>query len=141
MNVPALEHIADPTARLMASREEVLAAYLFGSSASGRLRPDSDVDIAVLVDERCFQEDLFDYRLRLSADLRDCLKRPDVEVVILNEVPPVLAHNVISKGKLIFERSRAARIFFQIRALNLFLDTQPMRDYHLKVLKRRYQQE
>jgi len=125
----------------MASREEVLAAYLFGSSASGRLRPDSDVDIAVLVDERCFQEDLFDYRLRLSADLRDCLKRPDVEVVILNEVPPVLAHNVISKGKLIFERSRAARIFFQIRALNLFLDTQPMRDYHLKVLKRRYQQE
>jgi hypothetical protein len=39
---------------------------------------------------------------------------------------------------LVFERSRSARIGFQIRTLNVFLDTQPMRDQHLQALKKRY---
>jgi hypothetical protein len=75
------------------------------------------------------------------ADLRGALERSDVEVVILNEAAPVLAQNVVSKGKLVFERSRSARIRFQMRTLNEFLDTQPIRDYHLEVLKRRYRKD
>lgn len=138
MNVRTFEAAIEGVTRFMSLRDEVLAAYIFGSVATGRARRDSDIDIAVLVDSTLIPGDLFDYRLRLMADLRDLLQRPDVEVVLLNQAPPVLAQNVISKGRLIFERSRSARIRFQIRTLNLFLDTQPMRDLHLKFLKRRY---
>jgi|SRR5579862_9263018 len=130
--------ISQDLAQSIASRKEVLAAYVFGSVASGRERPDSDIDFAVLVDTSSIPDDLLHYRLRLMAELGQVLKRSDLEVVILNEAPPVLAHNAISKGKLIFERSRSARISFQIRTFNAFFDTQPMRDYHLQVLKRRY---
>jgi predicted nucleotidyltransferase len=138
MRVETLKEVSNRVAQAMSSREEVLAAYVFGSVASGRARPDSDLDLAVLVDIDQVSMDLFRYRLRLMADLRDVLERADVEIVILNQATPVLAQNVLSKGKLIFERSRSARIHFQIRTLNEFLDTQPIRDYHLKVLKRRY---
>ena len=62
----------------------------------------------------------------------------DIDVVVMNEAPPALAQNIIGKGKLVFERSRSARVAFQIRALNLFLDTEPMRRAYLQALKRRY---
>ena len=48
MSVQALQTAADRVARLMASKPEVLAAYIFGSMVSGHARSDSDVDIAVL---------------------------------------------------------------------------------------------
>ena len=130
--------ISQDLVQAIASRKEVLAAYVFGSVASGRERPDSDIDVAVLVDTSSIPEDLLHYRLQLMAELGQVLKRSDLELVVLNEAPPALAQNAISKGKLIFERSRSARIRFQIRTFNAFLDTKPMRDYHLQVLKRRY---
>jgi predicted nucleotidyltransferase len=141
MKIQALEGVTEKVAELLSLHLEVLAAYVFGSVAAGRARPNSDVDIAVLLDIAAIPEDLFEYRLSLMAELRNVLKTPDVDVVILNEAPPALAQNVISTGRLIFERSRSGRIRFQIRTLNEFLDTQPMRDTHLKVLKRRYLKE
>jgi hypothetical protein len=36
-------------------------------------------------------------------DLGSALRRSDVEVVILNEAPPLLAHWILSQGKLVFE--------------------------------------
>ncbi len=125
-------------ARVFAARPEVVAAYVFGSVASGRARPDSDIDIGVLVDPKAVPRDRLKYRLRLIRDLGGALERFDVDVVLLNDAPPALAQNIIARGKLVFERSRAARIAFQIRTMNLFLDTEPMRRLHLQALKRRY---
>lgn len=125
-------------ARVFADRPEIVAAYVFGSVASGRTRPDSDIDIGVLVDPKAVPRDRLKYRLRLIRDLGGALERFDVDVVIMNDAPPALAQNIIARGKLVFERSRAARIAFQIRTMNLFLDTEPMRRLYLKALKRRY---
>jgi len=141
MKIQTLEGVTEKVAELLSQHQEVLAAYVFGSVATGRARPDSDVDIAVLVDIAALPNDPFQYRLSLMADVRSVLKTRDVDVVILNQAPPALAQNVISKGRLIFERSRSARIRFQIRTLNEFLDTQPMRNTHLKFLKLRYLKE
>lgn len=138
MKVRKFEAAAQKIAAAMEPRREVLAVYIFGSTASGRSRPNSDIDIAVLVDSALIAGDLFEYRLHLIAALQDLLKRADVEAVLLNQAPPVLAHNVVSKGRLVFERSRSARIRFQIQTFNLYVDTKPMRDLHLKLLKRRY---
>ena len=120
----------------LASRREVLAAYIFGSVASGRARPDSDVDIAVLVSDKIMRGDSFKYRLGLVAVLMDALKRDDVDLILLNEAPPLLAHRVLSKGKLVLERSASVRVAFQVRTVNRYLDTQPMRNLFLDRLKK-----
>jgi len=80
------------------SKSEVDAAYIFGSTASGRMRADSDVDIAVLVSNRVMRRDPFRYRLRLIGDLIGLLKRDDVDVILLNESPPLFGHRVLSRG-------------------------------------------
>jgi predicted nucleotidyltransferase len=125
-------------ARVFAARPEVVAAYVFGSVASGRTRPDSDIDIGVLLNPTGMPRNRLKYRLRLIEELGAALERFDVDVVLMNEAPPALAQNIIAKGQRVFERSRSARIAFQIRTLNVFLDTEPMRQIYLRALKRRY---
>ena len=74
----------------------------------------------------------------MIADAGAALETFDVDVVLLNEAPPALAYNVITEGKLVYERSRSARVAFQVRNLNLFLDLEPLHKIRLEYLKRRY---
>jgi hypothetical protein len=117
-------------------RREVQAAYIFGSVVTGRSRPDSDVDVAVLVSDEVTRGNTFEYRLELMADLMTVLKRNDVDLILLNQAPPLLAHRVLKKGRLIFERSASARVAFQVRTVNRYLDTVPMRNLYLSYLKK-----
>ena len=82
------------------------------------------------------RRDPFQYRLELMTDLMSILKRDDVDLILLNEAPPLLAHRVLKNGKLIFERSASARVAFQVRTVNRYLDTQPMRNLYLGYLKK-----
>jgi len=118
------------------TRAEVQAGYIFGSVVTGRTRKDSDVDIAVLVSEKVMKRDPFRYRLELMTELMSVLKRNDVDLILLNQAPPLLAHRVLAKGKLISERSASARVAFQVRTVNRYLDTQPMRNLYLTYLKK-----
>ena len=136
MSVSDFSSIKRTVVRHLSGRPEIEAAYIFGSVASGRTRKNSDIDIAVLVDRRVRPSRMLKYRLELMADLGSALRRSDVDVVILNEAPPLLAHRVLSKGKLVFERSASARIRFQVRTASLYLDLVPLFETHIRYLKR-----
>jgi hypothetical protein len=131
--VAAIQRAVQP---VLATRPEMQAAYVFGSAATGRMRTDSDVDIAVLLDGVPPSHTLH-YRLTLMADIGAALHRNDVEVVVLNEAPPLLAHRVLSRGRLIFERSASARIAFQVKTAARYLDLVPMFDTHIRYAKKR----
>jgi predicted nucleotidyltransferase len=136
--VPSADYssIAHAVARSAAKRPEIQAAYVFGSVATGRVRADSDVDVAVLIDRRIRRSRTLSYRLKLMADLGSALHRSDVEVVILNDAPPLLAHRVLSRGVLAFERSRSARVRFQVKTAAQYLDLIPMFETHIRYLKK-----
>ena len=70
------------------------------------------------------------------ADLGAALHRSDVDVVILNEASPLLAHRVLSQGTLVFERSAPARVRFQTKTAGLYLDLIPTFETHIRYLKR-----
>jgi predicted nucleotidyltransferase len=48
--MPTPSEIARQVQPVLAQRIEISAAYLFGSAAKGRMQPDSDIDIALLLD-------------------------------------------------------------------------------------------
>ena len=137
MPAETFSSIKDAVVQCLSQRPEIAAAYIFGSVAAGSARRDSDVDIAVLLRRRPPAQGLLKYRLRLIAEIGSALGRYDIEVIILNEAPPVLAHQVLSKGKLIFERSASERVEFQVRTVNLYCDTEPMRELYRRYLKKR----
>ncbi len=54
------------------------------------------------------------YRLRLAGELGAALHRNGVQLVILNDAPALLAQRALSRGVLVFQRSRAARVRFHV---------------------------
>lgn len=102
---------------------DVVAAWLFGSRARGEARPDSDVDVAVLLrqDSPATLEGL---RLGLESDLEQVCQR-SVDLVIVNRAPPDLVHRVLRDGVLLVERDRSARVRFEVRSRNEYFDVLP----------------
>ena len=104
--------------------------------SQGRARPDSDIDIAVLVGRRIPDARALSYRLRLMNDLGAALHRSDVQLVILNDAPPLLAQRVLSRGALVFERSRGARVRFQVHTASRYADMVPTMERYIRRLKK-----
>jgi predicted nucleotidyltransferase len=104
--------------------------------AQNRPRPDSDIDIAVLVSRPMPDARALRYRLNLTNELGAALRRSDVQLVVLNEAPPLLAQRILSRGALVFERSRVARVRFQVRTAGRYADMVPMMERYIQRLKK-----
>jgi len=106
--------------------EGVILAYLFGSAAKGLERRDSDLDFAVLFGDRADPGHYGEVQVRLLTGLIGITHTNDVDLVILNTAPPLLAFEVISTGILLLG-SHADRVRFEIGAIRRAIDTRPIR--------------
>lgn len=87
----------------------VLVVWLFGSAARGEQRPDSDTDLAVLVESSVLPGERLDLRLRLIEQLqREGVPRPDV--VLVDEAPLRLRARVASEGRVLFSCDETTRV-------------------------------
>ncbi|OGO43250.1 MAG: hypothetical protein A2Z04_08765 [Chloroflexi bacterium RBG_16_57_9] len=129
---PEGDKLVEALRSFFAGQEDVVAAYLFGSHATGKARPQSDVDTAVLLSE---DDDLarFYRRLRLIDEVSDVCGR-EADVIVLNDAPPLLQNEVLKHGRLLFERDRAARVEFEVQAGKIYADLKPMYDFHTQDL-------
>jgi predicted nucleotidyltransferase len=116
---------------------DVVAAYLFGSQARGKAGPLSDIDLAVWLDDRPDRGRRLSRQLALSGGAASLLGTDDVELVVLNGAPPLLAQRVIRDGELLAERSAPARVRLETGAIIHFLDTIPLREELGRGLERR----
>ena len=113
----------------------VIAAYLFGSQASGATTPLSDVDIALLLAPEV--QSPGSIQAAVISDLMLVLRRSDIDVVILNTAPPLLKQRAIS-GRLLYCRDDLARVRFEVAARREYFDTKPLRDAQDRALLDRY---
>jgi predicted nucleotidyltransferase len=109
----------------LAPRTEVLEAYLFGSAATGSTQPHSDVDVAVYLSDPRPLPSRFGYAADLTTDLMRALGTDRVDVVILNEAPPLLYHRVLRDGARILARDLRATTTREGRALSRYCDYLP----------------
>lgn len=114
-----LERAADRLAR----DPRVLAVYGFGSRSRDEAGPRSDVDVAVLLDQRLSLAQ----ELRLRAEVVQELRRDDVDLVVLNQAPPLLRYEVVSAGRRLFARDEEAADRFEERAARECFDTAHLR--------------
>ena len=117
--------VVERLSEALAAREEILEAYLFGSHARGKTRPDSDIDIAVYVDEALADEGHWGYRAELTTDLMVALGTNDVDVVVLNKAPILLYHRVLRDGIRLLSRDLRATTTRAGRALSYYFDFLP----------------
>jgi len=126
--------------RVMALVEACLAgmpavrfAYLFGSRAAGSHGPLSDTDVAVFLEG---DGDPFAARLAVTEALVRALGDDRVDVVPLNEAPPLLRFEAVRHG-LVVKEAREARLAFEERAVSDYLDTAHLRAVQTEALRER----
>jgi predicted nucleotidyltransferase len=112
----------------------VLAAIVFGSAVAGRLRPQSDLDLALLF----AQENVPDTfaALGLRAALEQQTSR-DVDLIVLNHAPTIIAFQAVKHGQLIFCRDARTYQGYVVRLISEYADfKRTRRPIEAAVLKR-----
>jgi len=120
---PSVECL-DAVRRLLHRHVEVDAAYLLGSAVTGRLRPDSDIDIAILP-RRDSAFSLMD-RLTISAELGGMFGRT-VDLGVLTHANLVYAKEAVAHGRLIFDRDHGTTARFAMLTLSMYAALQEAR--------------
>jgi hypothetical protein len=107
----------------------------FGSSVSGRARPDSDVDLAVLGERELTLDDRTDLIERLART--HGIPEDRIDLVDLRTASPLLQHEVAEKGRLL-EGTPERFLDFRISAWKVYQDTARLRRAREANLKKRF---
>lgn len=111
--------------RRLEQRDDVAAAWLYGSWARGTERASSDVDVGVLHAGEP-PDGLEGYLFELQDDLQRDVRRP-VQLVVLDRASADLVHRVLRDGILLVEHDRSKRVRFTVRKQHEYFDLEPLR--------------
>jgi predicted nucleotidyltransferase len=120
---------------VLADERPVRFAVLFGSQASGRVTPMSDVDVAVMYQQ---VPDLLEMGAIVSR--LEQVTKEQIDLVTLNGLAasdPVLAYRIVTEGVPILVSDEGGLLEFRTRACLLYFDTAPLRHQVEEALARR----
>ena len=126
-----LEKLERTLSEFFSNIDSVTLAYLFGSTVRGEANCLSDIDIAVLFDNTLTKKEAFDLQLKLIVDLGDLLKTNNVDLVVLNDSPLLLAFNIIHDG-IILKSDERIRVYFETGIMSRYYDEQYYIKRHMK---------
>ncbi len=103
---------------------DVAAAWVFGSVARGRARPDSDLDVGVVYRER--KSDAHDrVATALAIELSRATGFSTIDVIDLESQGPIFAHHVLCDGLRAYEGDPIRRVDFESDTIARALDFMP----------------
>lgn len=108
--------------RLLSQRLGLDALWVFGSVEAGTARPDSDLDLAGLFRTTPAVEELLAARAEIAA-----LAGREVDLVDLERASPILAMQVLRRGRLVHEQSPARRVRFVAGLIGRYEDLKRFR--------------
>ncbi len=120
----------------------LVSAYLFGSVVGGSIHRESDVDVAVLFHRGRFPHRTArsEERIRLLSGLMAALGRNDVDLVVLNDLPPRFGRHVVTAGERLLcldpETDLRFRCQVQLLAADLDVFMRRMEPLKLEALRR-----
>ena len=104
---------------------------LFGSQATGRTHPKSDVDIGYTASQRLALETQF----KIETDISRLLGRGDIEFVDLRRVSPTMKKIVADEGVALYERLPGTFVSFCVYAFKLHVETKSLRGSRYQSLR------
>jgi len=116
--------------------DEIHFAYLYGSYASHKIYPKSDIDVAIYLRP----SDLNGYIKKedeLTGTLTMALHIDNIDLRILNTLPFLLQYRVIKEGILLFAKDELERVDFETMVMNRFFELKPYLDEYDQMLSSR----
>lgn len=101
------EELKNHISAYCATRPEIDACYLYGSRATGRERPGSDVDLAFLLDYSVAKNLYSKLKMELYSNIAEIIRR-DIHILIMNEAGELVLGEVLREGVPMFIRNMEA---------------------------------
>ena len=118
----------DQLKQALASEESIVFAYLFGSFATGRNAPLSDIDIAVYPARKL----TLDERLGIIQRLSKKAQSDHLDITFLNRCDNLyLLEAILEHGILLLDRDPDLRDYFEVMTHHKFLDFQYQRRLYI----------
>jgi hypothetical protein len=134
--ISSMESIRQEFAQLLRTGSDVLAIYLFGSRSTGHARVESDVDLAILFDPKLDHSQYVLRRLHLMNSLSSVFIQR-LDLIVLNQVTPLLQFRILQDGIVLFEKSAELRIEQEMHILSRYYDARRYYEYHFGHLMNR----
>jgi predicted nucleotidyltransferase len=109
---------------LLEERYQPLAVLLFGSHASGLEKPDSDVDLGLLLGRAA--PDAFSLA-RTQTDLEEVLGK-SVDLVVLDTASPILRMEALRRHRILVQKDPERFEQFVVRTLGEYFDLKRVRE-------------
>jgi predicted nucleotidyltransferase len=106
--------IENQVKKFFENENDIIAVYLFGSYASGRVRSNSDIDLAILFDSRnrpAINRRLDKYMINLSRILRK-----DIHLTAMDFASEGLLEQIFKRGKCIIVNDTKIMAYFKMIA-------------------------
>ena len=100
--------------------QEIKLCILYGSAASGRLRKESDIDIAIAGDVQFSRDYLVDLQLALSRRLGY-----EVDIVDIKNLEGLILSEILRKGKVLIKKDTGLYAEFIKKVINFNEDVLP----------------
>jgi predicted nucleotidyltransferase len=117
----------------IALKHDLQLIYLFGSRATSRETKLSDIDIAVLLNNRKVYK-LKDLMLSLIFDFSRVFSSDKIDLVILNKASLAVRYHVIYEGKILYEVNPETRYNYEVNSISLYLDFKRYEDEYYKAM-------
>lgn len=116
------------------TQPDIAAAYLFGSMATGKAHPQSDIDIALLLtDVPGDTAQLMDRETQLSEAMRPFMDR-DFDLVILNKASLTFCQKILVEHKLLYARNHFVRVEFQMLVMREYAEVSSAHERFARLL-------
>lgn len=115
-------------------KQHISAVLLFGSLASDKETPLSDVDLAVLYNKNLSGEELNSLHSQVLERITDLLQTDDIDLINLNTAPLSMQYGAIKQSKLLLLNNREEYVDFWEQSVKYYLDFKPLLDECNKTL-------
>ena len=108
-------------ASIFACHPNILAAYLFGSTANQTAGVNSDVDVAIRLAHGLSADQQLELRLELMDEVEACFNRR-ADIVVLNHASLKMIRQVLTSGELLFASEEEAERLYTIQKRKEYFD-------------------
>ena len=113
--------------KIVKEDDSILAVYLFGSQAKHKSNKYSDIDIAVLYNDKVRPEEYTDRQIALMNNISRALNK-ETDIIVLNRAPLFLRYTVLKEGLRIYERAGRNEHNFEAVSIIQYLDFLPIKN-------------
>ena len=133
MNILEIEQIKIEKIKEICEQNHIDMTVIFGSSVSGRIHNESDIDIGIFRKGIITLED----QAVLNKEFSNLFQSNKIDITIISSNNPILMYNILQNGKVLYSSEATLFMRLKLYAWKLFVESKKFRDHSFNILKTR----